>query len=144
MAADFNGDGVPDLALQAFFLSGIHVYFGNGDGTFQPSIQLSLQFAFSVSTGDFNGDGNPDIVTLGPSTFFVWLGDGHGGFSSPIENATYGTPVAVGDFNGDGLDDLALGTFDGFTIMKSNGDGTFTTGALYSAPLGLGGWPSAT
>ena len=143
-SADFNGDGVPDLALSDFVVSGLQVYFGNGDGTFQPPIQLPLQYAFSISTGDFNGDGNPDIMSRGASTIFAWLGDGNGGFSSPIENATYGTPVAVGDFNGDGLDDLALGTFDGVTIMMSNGDGTFMTGASYSAPLGLGGMAVVT
>jgi hypothetical protein len=137
VAADFNGDGIPDIALGAFSLSGTNVYFGNGDGTFQPPILLPL--GSSVSIGDFNGDGIPDIMSLGPSAFVVALGDGHGGFSSPIVNPTGGTPAAVGDFNGDGLDDIALGNFNGVTIMNSNGDGTFTTGAFYPAPLGLGG-----
>src|SRR5262249_51192855 len=56
VVADFNGDGIPDLAT----VDGIHL--GVGDGTFrEPPIGLGLSAAnadlYAMVAGDFNGDG---------------------------------------------------------------------------------------
>jgi hypothetical protein len=60
-AADFNGDGKPDLAVLD-----AGIMLGNGDGTFGPP---GPEFAGSgrklfAATGDFNGDGRLDIVDV--------------------------------------------------------------------------------
>ena len=61
--ADFNGDGLGDLA----FLNGsdlaLWIHMSRGDGTFTalPSIELP-DIPSAIAAGDFNGDGHPDLV----------------------------------------------------------------------------------
>jgi FG-GAP-like repeat len=63
LAGDFNGDGIPDIAGP-----GLDIYYGNGDGTFQNALQVSLPYPMAVAAGDFNGDGRQDFaVALTPS-----------------------------------------------------------------------------
>jgi len=71
--ADFNGDGVPDLAVNTGLQS--YVILGNGDGTFGGPTVLGTpgkyNFGFSLGpAADFNSDGRTDlaaVVTLGTS-----------------------------------------------------------------------------
>jgi hypothetical protein len=59
--ADFNGDGVPDIAV--LNSDSVSILIGNGDGTFQTSKTTtfgSAPTAFAVA--DFNLDGKQDIV----------------------------------------------------------------------------------
>lgn len=66
-AADFNGDGKPDLATATF--GAISVLIGNGDGTFQPRKDFSwplykVSAYVSLVTGDFNMDGKIDLASV--------------------------------------------------------------------------------
>jgi hypothetical protein len=119
-AADFNGDGIVDLAVLNSYdgaytpQSGtVTILLGNGDGTFTPTA-ASPATGFTpnfIALGDFNGDGTPDLVTAnaGSNTLTVLLGNGDGTFDSPLSPAAGIGPcfLAVGDFNGDGLADVA-------------------------------------
>jgi hypothetical protein len=64
VVTDFNGDGVPDLAVSSGFdISGVSVFLGNGDGTFQgSSFYPTARVSGPLATGDFNGDRKPDII----------------------------------------------------------------------------------
>ena len=118
VAADFNGDGILDLAVtnqnDGYPLLGtVTILIGRGNGTFVPKA-VSPQTGsvpYSVVVADFNGDGKPDlaVANAGSNTISVLLGAGNGDFAPPISPPVATDPVyaAVGDFNGDGVPDLA-------------------------------------
>src|SRR5262245_58389829 len=57
-ASEFNGDGLPDLAVANPHSNTVSVFLGNGDGTFQAARTFATQLLpSSVPVGDFNGDG---------------------------------------------------------------------------------------
>ncbi|HWW15615.1 MAG TPA: VCBS repeat-containing protein [Candidatus Dormibacteraeota bacterium] len=118
-AGDFNGDGIPDLAVTnmnhgAPELGSVTVLLGKGDGTFTATAVSPVPGSIpsSVVVADFNGDGKADlaIANAGSNTVAVLLGNGDGSFAVPLSPATGTTPnyAAVGDFNGDGIPDLAV------------------------------------
>jgi hypothetical protein len=79
--ADFNRDGNPDLAAASFDNRGdAIVFYGNGDGTFQPVQDYKTKgfSADAIAAGDLNGDGSPDLVIAndGPNTVSVLLNTG--------------------------------------------------------------------
>ena len=62
-SADFNGDGIPDVAMTT--MTGIRVFINNGQGTFTASTTYTIPVfrrAFHVELVDLNGDGHFDIV----------------------------------------------------------------------------------
>ncbi len=128
---DFNGDGIPDLAVTNGSDNTVSVLLGNGDGTFTTKSTLTVGTAprFLV-VSDFNGDGIPDLAVAnsGDSTVTVLLGNGDGTFS--IKSTPTAAPsnlvLVVADFNGDGVPDLATANDGEVTVLLGNGDGTFT------------------
>ena len=135
---DFNGDGIPDLAVGGANWTTVAILLGNGDGTFrsEPNSISEGNYSNFVAVGDFNGDGIPDlaIATDGdysnlPGSVSIWLGNGDGTFtlkSSPV-TGVQPQSVAIADFNGDGIPDLAVANYSDntLTILLGNGDGTF-------------------
>ena len=146
--ADFNGDGIPDLAVTNSGSSdtgSVSILLGNGDGTFTTKSTSSVGAEpISVAVGDFNGDGIPDLVTANDlNTLTILLGNGDGTFTLkstlPLAQDVLSI-VLIADFNGDGIPDLAIVTdwIGGvLTILSGNGDGTFTTGST----VNVGGEP---
>lgn len=146
VAADFNRDGVMDLAVAALEASsGVQVFLGKGDGTFeQPVAYAPGSGAAALATADLNHDGNPDIViaSVTGDSVIVLLGKGDGTFQAPVSYATTGGVVAVvlGDFNNDGYLDIATAGYSTAAVISvflGNGDGTFhEPGVLSSPPTG--------
>jgi FG-GAP-like repeat/FG-GAP repeat len=132
VVADFNGDGIPDLAISLPDANEIQVLLGNGDGSFTPLSPVSAAAIFVIATGDFNHDGKPDLALVNPGaeSVTILLGNGDGTFAEksriPISGAP--TAIAVGDLNLDGKPDLAVvnGSTQSVTILLGKGNGTFT------------------
>src|SRR2546425_2933253 len=79
---DFNGDGVPDLAVANYGANTVSVLLGNRDGTFQPALTFATT-GFNpefVAVGDINRDGRLDLAVAHsgstPGTVSVLLGNG--------------------------------------------------------------------
>jgi sugar lactone lactonase YvrE len=134
VTADFNGDGILDLATANSYNNTVSVLEGNGDGSFSlVSTLSSCNYPVAIASADFNGDGIADLAVAndGDSTVTILLGNGDGTFNaSSVTVNTVGGPaaLAVGDFNGDGIADIAVGGYSGIAILLGNGDGTFTNG----------------
>jgi hypothetical protein len=111
-AADLNGDGAPDLAVQCE--SGrSSVVLGRGDGTFgipafltekaQPGIYESAGFA----TADLNGDGHIDLIGWGGNPG-IWMGNGDGSFQPQIALPEGYAPFGAANFAGSPLPDMVM------------------------------------
>lgn len=113
--ADFNQDGLPDLAAGSFFESDdvVGVFLLQANRRFTAPVDYAMSIG-ELTVGDFNGDGKQDLVGRGsrsdgtPKTMSVLWGQGNGTFQSPaVSVSEYSTSIlAVGDLNGDGLDDI--------------------------------------
>jgi FG-GAP-like repeat len=116
--ADFNGDGILDLAVDNSdaSLGQVSVFLGNGDGTFQTPTNLAVGVgSLGIAVADINSDGKVDLVVGTSSGFSVWLGNGDGTFSPgvtvPVMGATaFASNVAVADFNNSGHPGVAVAT----------------------------------
>lgn len=134
---DFNNDGNADVVVNG---SGGQVSLFSGDGTGSLSLENGgFISGGQIDIGDFNGDGNLDVVsTQSPSNNMqIALGNGDGTFSVGNHTAVNkGAEVQVADFNGDGLDDFVTLKSGQARVAFSQGDGTFSDGALFSFSTG--------
>jgi hypothetical protein len=144
VAADFNGDGFPDLAVADQKGNAVTIFLGNGKGgtswnLLAPANYPTAAFPTGVTVGDFNGDGNMDLaVSAGNgNSVSVLLGNGDGTFQPQIGYGTADIPYSpiAEDFNGDGKTDLVVANSgsNSVSVILGNGDGTFQTRVDYPA-----------
>jgi hypothetical protein len=165
VVGDFNGDGIPDLAMTCFGgqFSGYEIFIllGNGDGTFTAATPIAGES--NTILGDFNQDGVLDIVTQGANAsnqqvLLFYAGKGDGTFATPVTtnlpNNFYNYGLAV-DINQDGYPDIVLANFQTSStntvdVFGNNKNGTFGTvlpatgGYAASVSVPVGTYPSAS
>ena len=153
--------GILDIVTANNYDGTVSVLIGNGNGTFNTPVTFPVGIGPDVvAVGDVNGDGFADIVTAnfgfydvathsehyGNNDVSVLLGNGSGGFTaasgSPVSVGanTHPFAVAVADLNGDGFGDIVVGNYSTstVTVLKSNGNGTFTALTPVALPAGAG------
>lgn len=134
LSADMNGDGNPDLVVDARTF--IEVALGVGNGSFQPATDYTQSGNPSGLNGttlaDFNNDGFPDVayISIDPNAIQIMLNNESGGLitgsSLNVSSDTYfNDSTAAADFNGDGNLDLVFPANMGVGVTLGNGDGTF-------------------
>ncbi len=150
--ADFNLDGIPDLATMADL--GFAAYLGNDAGGLVPTGQfLPDVWCWADCIGDFNEDGIPDVLALPlagefSNELWVHLGRGDGTFddggisSSPAGLPSHIDPgsenglIRIGDLNEDGHLDLLYQEAEqgACAVYFGRGDGTFIAGPVSAFP----------
>ena len=136
VAADFNGDGRSDVAVERYDPGSGALFMDVSLSDEQGRLGAPIETLLPVSRGgvvppiahDFDGDGRLDLaLPAGDDGVLVLPGRGDGSFGSPTSfpagNASY---LALGDFDGDGHVDLLAA------------DGPSATGDVYLL-RGLGG-----
>jgi hypothetical protein len=143
---DLDGDGHLDaivaqsgfVVAQGGFL--LHVFLGNGDGTFVPS-QASISVPVSPAQyrlGDLDGDGDLDIAAARDDELVVVLGTGDGTFGAPqtIVVPNGADDLEFVDLDGDAVPEIVLksASIGGFTVVK---DSATVTPELTLVPLAI-------
>jgi hypothetical protein len=163
---DFNGDGIPDIAVTGhyrdasnFFAPTLSVLFGTGSGSFGPATSSLIgtfnpqpDLPMGIAAGDFDRDGHTDIavsdIAGGVSNLALLLNPGAGHFTNPPLNTPVGsvgvsplaTPSAMvkTDIDGDGLPDLAItdSTANVVTVLRNPSASPGAFAAGVSYPVG--------
>lgn len=150
LAADFNRDGLLDLATGNPGDSSLNVALNTGGLTFgAPVTLIALLDPAGLATGDYNGDGFLDLgIADQGGALYYYRGDGAGGFAVGIPDLVAVPPMLFGnpralltpDVDGDGrLDFITVCSVCRFLIVVRNlGGGTFSAPEYYEFPNGAG------
>jgi len=134
--ADVNNDGNIDVVLACALEDKIVIIYGDGDGTFDPSMDvLSLPAGYIPLTsffGDLDNNGYGDVVAVNYqiNKVSVFLNEGEGVFNQRDDYAVGNGPLDIGvaDLDGDGYPDLAIPNYSGnVTILVNDGSGHYGT-----------------
>ncbi len=151
--ADFNTDGIPDLAVAGSPASGgaVVILKGDGNGAFTNITSSGIAVGnapSSIAVGDFNGDGSLDfaVANKNDNSVSVMRGDGSGtNFTASSFSITSGaspTAIIAVDLNADGHLDLVVSESNNskVDIYKGSGTGTFSlqgSPATGSTPMSI-------
>lgn len=147
-SADFNGDGIPDLAVASFNDNQVWVLTGDpqhpGQFVSPKYVSATGPSPTSLAVADFNNDGVPDLAVSnsGDGTVSIlWGVSGLNGVFPTQQILDVGEgpeSVTVGDFNNDGIPDIAVANAGDGTIgiLINQGGGDFQS--LRSYQVGMG------
>ena len=143
-SADFNRDGIPDLAVANADGASVSILRGLATGGFARTDVAVPAGPRGLAAGDVNRDGRTDLVVTGwtGGTVRILIGNGAGAFSNGPLLSVGARPqgVALADFNRDGFQDIAVAheSGTGLSVWTGNAAGTSFTGtALGGASLNV-------
>ena len=112
VAEDFDGDGIPDLAVSNFESRSVSFLRGRGDGGFRPRVvSRTVRQPWHLASADVNADGRPDLITAStdrPEALAVLINAGAGRFrlGQVYRQRGGAETVATADVNLDSITDL--------------------------------------
>lgn len=138
-AADFNRDGIPDLAVANADAASVSILLGRSAGGFSRSDLGVAPGPRALATADFNEDGKVDLIVTSwdANSVQVYYGNGAGGFVSggPGVGGAGVRPqgLAIADFTHDGNLDIVVAHESSAGLVLFPGTGS---GGLTSRPIG--------
>lgn len=130
LAADFDGDGRPDLSVVQG--NQVHASHGGKEGPGEISTCTINRPSGQLAAGDFDGDGRADICAYNPyaeKPLSIAYGQSDGGFgatkASPWNPGKLGGNLIAADFNADNYCDIAVYDGKAFTFWFGRGNGMF-------------------
>jgi hypothetical protein len=138
-SADFNSDGIPDIATANYNSGNVSLLLSSGVGSYTTAVIIPAGMQPSgIISEDFNNDGKADLAltNYGAGNISVLLGSGNGTFSSLTSYTTTVGPLGIttADFDNDGKIDIVV-TNSGagnFSFFKGTGFGTFNSPVYFA------------
>jgi hypothetical protein len=144
---DFNQDGNVDYVISGCDILGknckTNVALGNGDGTFQSGLSVSLSRVSSILVADYDGDGKIDIAENGVD---VLLSNGDGTFR-PLVSFTISSSIGLGlvaDLSHDKAPDVVTLNNDSTIGVLVNNGTDFSISASKPSPAAISTGQSST
>lgn len=147
VSADYNGDGMQDLACLGCPDAGgcsastriVKVFLADGFGGFLLPLeyQILAASAHDMTCADVNMDGASDLIVVSNGSLSVLLNDGSGHFvTHDYGRGNQPSHVAVADFDGDGRGDLALQINGNLQILWGAQGDLFSSGPTLLGNIG--------
>ncbi|MBI3817929.1 MAG: VCBS repeat-containing protein [Planctomycetes bacterium] len=145
---DLNADGATDLVVATYSANAITILMGSNSGSFTQTLLLTPAAAtkpLNAHVADLNQDGKLDLVASFSgginAGFFVYLGDGAGGFSQLSNTQYYGNvDTRLSDWNHDGYTDILtlssavniLADYPCIKAFNNNGSAVFAPSTVWN------------
>lgn len=146
--ADMNEDSNLDIIITCgnSVSTALQFFSGNGDGTFNPAVNIAIDPSEYIPTGlavaDLDQDGHLDLISTaaGSAMIFVRRGHGDGTFAAAESYAVGGSPnfVKVLKVNNDSYPDLVVlnSADNNVSILMNNGAGLLVPLQVYDTGAG--------
>jgi tetratricopeptide (TPR) repeat protein/uncharacterized protein YjdB len=143
--ADFNQDGIPDLAILNQTSNNVTILEGNGDGTFKLVSNTPLatgKFPVAIASGTLGGSTGPALAisNQNDNSVTVYLGKGNGTFvaasQSPFATGAPPSGITIADLANTSEGGIAVTVPSANTVLGflDEGGGIFSTGV--NSPAG--------
>ncbi len=137
VTADFNHDGVADIAVANTGSSSVSILLGRGDGTFAGANNIGVAAnPTEIVSADLNGDGTPDLAVAtatGVTILYLYADGSHTRFD--YQTAAQVRSITAADFNGDGKIDLAANVNGTVTILINHYDESFSVSSTFTTDV---------
>ncbi|HZV50828.1 MAG TPA: FG-GAP-like repeat-containing protein [Candidatus Dormibacteraeota bacterium] len=138
--ADFNRDGILDVAVADYLADRIVILLGTPGGAWELGACHPAVRPVAIEAADLDGDGSVDLLVAsqGSGGLQIMYGTGRGTFEpGPHLECARPRSISICDVNGDGLPDVVVSAATGVTVFISSGRGrSFTARTLPTVGVG--------